>query len=215
MLPLEKSSNAELEGANLIHFGTFRQTQDYTATNSVALVDSYYTTMPDPEILAYRINSTREYVGWETSTARTALLGSSAQEITSAPENSFILALPQDLRNVMRQCTKYSLNDPSAGNAVTATQDWCSLPSEYEVLGETVNSSPNEANYQKQYDYYASGNSKIKYAHDETGTAAYWVTRSIVYPLTREYICTIGQNGEGIGGWAVNNSLGLSAILYV
>ena len=30
-----------------------------------------------------------------------------------------------------------------------------------------------ERNYQKQYDYYKNGNSKVKYQHSSTGSACY------------------------------------------
>ena len=47
-----------------------------------------------------------------------------------------------------------------------------------EVFGNITYSNSYEANYQQQYAYYSAGNSKVKYRHNSTGSAAYWWLRS-------------------------------------
>lgn len=83
-------------------------------------------------------------------------------------------------RNALKSVTKYTNNNgsSSASSAVTATTDYFFLLSEYEVFGNITYSNSYEANYQQQYAYYSAGNSKVKYRHNSTGSAAYWWLRS-------------------------------------
>ena len=77
--------------------------------------------------------------------------------------------------------TKYTDNTgggSTAASAVTATTDYFFLLSEYEVFGSISYANSNESSKQAQYAYYSAGNSKIKYKHDGTSTAAYWWLRS-------------------------------------
>ena len=50
--------------------------------------------------------------------------------------------------------------------------------SEFEVFGSISYGNTNEKNKQAQYAYYSAGNSKIKYKHNGTSTAAHWWLRS-------------------------------------
>lgn len=52
------------------------------------------------------------------------------------------------------------------------------LLSEFEVFGSISYGNTNEKNKQAQYAYYSAGNSKIKYKHNGTSTAALWWLRS-------------------------------------
>ena len=61
---------------------------------------------------------------------------------------------------------------------VTATTDWLFLLAEFEYHGSRSYANSAEQNYQKQYDYYKAGNSKVHYRHDSTGTAVDAWTRS-------------------------------------
>lgn len=89
-------------------------------------------------------------------------------------------AIPAELRNALKSITKYTNNNgsSSASSAVTATTDYFFLLSEYEVFGNITYSNSYEANYQQQYAYYSAGNSKVKYRHNSTGSAALWWLRS-------------------------------------
>ena len=61
---------------------------------------------------------------------------------------------------------------------MTATTDYFFLLSEYEVFGSVMYGNTNEKSKQAQYAYYSAGNSKIKYKHNGTSTAAFWWLRS-------------------------------------
>ena len=56
--------------------------------------------------------------------------------------------------------------------------DYFFLLSEFEVFGSISYGNTNEKNKQAQYAYYSAGNSKIKYKHNGTSTAARWWLRS-------------------------------------
>ena len=66
----------------------------------------------------------------------------------------------------------------STASYVTATTDYFFLLSEFEVFGSISYGNTNEKNKQAQYAYYSAGNSKIKYKHNGTSTAATWWLRS-------------------------------------
>ena len=87
---------------------------------------------------------------------------------------AFLAALPAAWQNVIVACTKYSDNrGGGSDNAsyVTATQDKIWLLAEFEVFGTRYYANSAEKNYQKQYDYYKNGNSRVKYQHSNTGAA--------------------------------------------
>lgn len=193
--------NASLEGNNLIHFGCFRSAQDYSTTNSIALDDSYYNNRA-PETNAFHMNTSDTNVGgWKDSIMRTNVIDADAVSPDSAYSFSFLAALPSDLQAVLKQCTKYTDNVNGATGSVqaniTPTQDWAFLLSEYEAGGVIRNSNSYEANYQQQYQYYANGNSKIKYKQSATGTVALWWLRSLVSNASYYMgnFCLMSDNG--------------------
>lgn len=90
-------------------------------------------------------------------------------------------ALPSDLRTVIKTTTIYTNNTGGGSTSpsnVTQTQDALYLLAEFEVFGVRRLANEAEQNYQKQYAYYAAGNSKKKYKHNSTATAARWQERS-------------------------------------
>lgn len=90
-------------------------------------------------------------------------------------------ALPSDLRTVIKTTTIYTNNTGGGSTSpsnVTQTQDALYLLAEFEVFGVRKLANEAEQNYQKQYAYYAAGNSKKKYKHNSTATAAQWQERS-------------------------------------
>ena len=107
---------------------------------------------------------------------RTAICGTSL----SSYSGTIIAVIPAALRAVLKSVTKYTNNtgNSSAASAVTATTDYFSLLSEYEVFGSTTYANSNESSKQAQYSYYSAGNSKVKYNHSATSTAVYWWLRS-------------------------------------
>ena len=78
--------------------------------------------------------------------------------------------------------TKYTDNTANGGgnqsSYVTATTDYLWLLAEFEVQGTRSYANSYEQNYQAQYQYFKSGNSKVAYKYNATGTAVYWWLRS-------------------------------------
>lgn len=126
---------------------------------------------------AFRMNTSRTNSGgWSSSYMRNNICGTSK----STTSGRIMGAIPAELRNALKSVTKYTNNNgsSSASSAVTATTDYFFLLSEYEVFGNITYSNTYEANYQQQYAYYSAGNSKVKYQHNSTGSAANWWLRS-------------------------------------
>ena len=186
--------NASLEGDNLIHFGCFRNTQNYTTTNGIALDSNQYGY--GTSTINYNMNPTETNAGgWESSKMRTIVIDADAISPVSASDNSFLSALPNDLKIVLKRCTKYTDNVANnTGNIlsnITATQDWAWLLSEYEIFGIITYSNNYESNYQRQYQYYIDGNSKAKYRQTSMGDTAYWWERSPHRSIRTNFNCVM------------------------
>ena len=165
--------DTELEGNNLIHF-QFAKTA-FSGGTDICFIDGQY--LKTGSSAAFRMNtSNTNSGGWEDSYMRNNICGTSK----STTSGRIMGAIPAELRNALKSVTKYTNNNgsSSASSAVTATTDYFFLLSEYEVLGSITYSNSYEANYQQQYAYYSAGNSKVKYRHNSTGSAAYWWLRS-------------------------------------
>lgn len=169
--------NSTVEGGNSIHF-QFGKT---SAGVDIAFVTSYGSTGTGFCMNTSNTNSG----GWANSRMR--------QTICPA----FLNALPSAWQSVIAACTKYSDNTGGGSNAasyVTSTSDKIWLLSEYEVHGARSYANSAEQNYQKQYDYYKNGNSKVKYQHSATTTACYWWLRSV--DASGTYIfCVVNTSG--------------------
>lgn len=154
--------NSSVEGGNSIHF-QFGKT---AAGVDIAFVNSYGSTSTGFCMNTSNTNSG----GWNNSYMRK----------TICP--AFLAALPKAWQNIIAACTKYSDNTGGGSNTasyVTATSDKIWLLSEMEVQGTRSYANSAEANYQKQYDYYRNGNSKVKYQHTATTSACDWWLRSV------------------------------------
>lgn len=171
--------NASVEGTNRIHF-QFAKTALSGGTD-VCFRDSKYG--PDsgwsaPGAGYFVMNaSNKNSGGWKSSQMRTNICGTSL----SSYSGTMIAVIPAALRAVLKPVTKYTDNTgggSTAASAVTATTDYFFLLSEYEVFGSISRANSNEASKQAQYAYYSAGNSKIKYKHNGTSTAASWWLRS-------------------------------------
>jgi hypothetical protein len=64
-----------------------------------------------------------------------------------------------------------------------------------EVQGTRSYANSAEANYQKQYDYYRNGNSKVKYQHTATTSACNWWLRS-VNASAANFFCYVNTGGS-------------------
>lgn len=197
--------NSAKEGANRIHF----QIGKNTSGKDIAFCNSNYPGMDYSQGFRMNLSSTN-VGGWNDSYGRKTLLGNSGTP-TSPPANSFMAALPADLRAVMKPVTKYTDNSGGGGNtsnAVTATTDYLFFLAEFEVQGARYYSNQYEQNYQAQYDYYKAGNSKVKYRHDATGTAVFHWCRSALYNNGTDF-CYVQDMGYSEFSYA-NLSLGLA-----
>ena len=103
-------------------------------------------------------------------------------------------AFPTDLQAVIKTSTIFTA--PNAGNiALTATQDEVFLLAEYEIFGSITNASIQEQKHLKQYAYYSAGNSRVKYQHNATTTAAEWWERSPRSDYANSF-CQVYINGN-------------------
>lgn len=168
--------NASVEGANRIHFQLAKTA--LSGGTDVCLCDSSYN-LTVSTTGYFSMNSSRTNSGgWASSQMRTNICGTSL----SSYSGTIIAVIPAALRAVLKPVTKYTDNTANGGGStasyVTATTDYFFLLSEFEVFGSISYGNTNEKNKQAQYAYYSAGNSKIKYKHDGTSTAAFWWLRS-------------------------------------
>lgn len=176
--------NSSVEGGNSIHF-QFGKT---AAGVDIAFVNSYGSTSTGFCMNTSNTNSG----GWNNSYMRK----------TICP--AFLAALPKAWQNIIAACTKYSDNTGGGSNTasyVTATSDKIWLLSEMEVQGTRSYANSAEANYQKQYDYYRNGNSKVKYQHTATTSACPWWLRSVHASSTYTF-CIVSAGGSADIGTA-------------
>ena len=184
--------NASREGNNRIHFQLGK-----IGGKMVGLVDSRYNNSYSNGNFCMNTSSTNSG-GWNNSYMRRTILGNTNTP-ASPLANSLMAALPADLRAVMKSVTKYTDNTANGGgnqsSYVTATTDYLWLLAEFEVQGARTYANSYEQNYQAQYQYYKSGNSKIAYRHNATGSTAYWWLRSARY-YTNYSFCLVSTDGS-------------------
>ena len=177
--------NRELEGTG-IHFGTFKTADD--SRKDIFVIKA--------QVCQKGYNN---YGGWIGSDIRYATLGSTdvapsgygssidtdrtgydATEncATTPVANTFMAALPADLRAVMKPMTKYSSIGGVTEEKVTASVDYLPLLASYEIFGRINWGNSYEPNKQQRYEYYAEGNTTLKYDLS-TDKVGYWWTRSV------------------------------------
>lgn len=188
--------NSAKEGTNRIHFQIGKVSK---TGNQICFVDAQYANWNGTFTMngSTSGNSTNAG-GWNGCTMRTTVLN---QNPTSPAANSFMAALPSDLRAVMKSVTKYSDNtggSSNAASAITATTDYLFLLSEFEVQGARTYASQYEQNSQLQYDYYKAGNTKVFNKHNATTTTAGWWLRSVGAGGTTHF-CGVDTGGSPDG----------------
>ena len=128
----------------------------------------------------------------------------------------FKAALTAALRAVIKTVTVYTDNKSGGSNAagnVTASTEDVYYPAEFEIHGTRTYANSAEQNYQTQLAYYKAGNSKVKYKHNATGTAAYvWCRSANDYDSAS--FCCVGTSG-GASGSNAHFSLGVAPLLNV
>ena len=212
--------NAEKEGYG-ITFGGFKTAAGADGID-VSLVDSYYNQWLTDGTITYNMHhwGYANYGGWARSDIRYDILGSTnvapqgygakavegqvgydaTATCVSAPvANTLMSCLPADLRAVMKPITKWTDNvGGGIGHVeanVSASIDYLPLLAEYEIFGSLFWSNEYEQNHQQQYEYYAAGNSRIKYLHSNTEEAAWWWERSPCYSGTASF-CRVAGDGD-------------------
>lgn len=203
--------NASVEGANRIHFQLAKTA--LSGGTDVCFCDNQYG--PDsgwssPGAGYFVMNAiNKNSGGWKSSQMRTNICGTSL----SSYSGTIIAVIPEELRAVLKSVTKYTDNTASGGGStasyVTATTDYFFLLSEFEVFGSITYGNTNESSKQAQYAYYSAGNSKIKYKHDGTSTAALRWLRS---PLAGNYhgFVYVGTDGTRDGSDGAYYSFGFA-----
>lgn len=158
--------NAGQEGGNRIHFQIGKMN-----SMNVALCDNKYDYQEKEVAGKFNMNlEASNYGGWNASTMRTVTLGNNGKPPTQAPSGSFIAAMPEDLKAVMKSVNKYTDNQGYTYNRledVTATQDYLWLPASYELMGNQTYENPYEMRFQEQYEYFRAGNDQRAYKHTE------------------------------------------------
>lgn len=190
--------NSSVEGTNRIHFQLAKTA--LSGGTDVCLCDSSYNSTVSTTGY-FSMNSSRTNSGgWASSQMRTNICGTSL----SSYSGTIIAVIPAALRAVLKSVTKYTDNTANGGGStasyVTATTDYFFLLSEFEVFGSISYGNTNEKNKQAQYAYYSAGNSKIKYKHDGTTTAALWWLRSPIASSSVSFVFvntggTVAANG--------------------
>lgn len=171
--------NSSVEGTNRVHFQLAKTA--LSGGTDVCFCDSKYA--PDngwssagAGYFAMNASDTNSG-GWTSSQMRINICGTSL----SSYSGTIIAVIPAALRAILKPVTKYTDNTgggSTAASNITVTTDYFFLLSEYEVFGSISYGNTNEKNKQAQYAYYSAGNSKIKYKHNGTSTAARWWLRS-------------------------------------
>ena len=183
--------NSIIEGNNKIHFQIGK-----ISNKLIGLCDGRYGSSVSGSgyfsMNTYRTNAG----GWNDSYMRKTLLGNSGTP-SSPPSNSLLAAISADLRAVMKDVRKFT--DNTGGGAdhvsyVTGTTDYLFLLAEFEYHGSRTYANSAEKNYQKQYDYYKAGNSKVHNRFENPESAVNAWTRS-AYAGYNDYFCLVNTDG--------------------
>lgn len=183
--------NSIIEGNNKIHFQIGK-----ISNKLIGLCDGRYGSSVSGSgyfsMNTYRTNAG----GWNDSYMRKTLLGNSGTP-SSPPSNSLLAAISADLRAVMKDVRKFT--DNTGGGAdhvsyVTGTTDYLFLLAEFEYHGSRTYANSAEKNYQKQYDYYKAGNSKVHNRFENPESAVHAWTRS-AYAGDNDGFCRVNTDG--------------------
>lgn len=206
--------NSELEGEG-IHFGTFKSAA--SEGTDIGLYHSTFLNRTTDGTKNFNMNhwGLVNYGGWAGSDIRYDILGStdkaplnygskktasvvgydaSSTCATNPVPNTLMAALPADLRAVMKPMTKYSDNTGGSQTTeaqVTATIDYLPLLAEFEIFGKRGSANEYEQNKQKQYAYYAAGNSTTKAPHSGVKGGVCWLGRSCRSILGSYFCCVM------------------------
>lgn len=204
--------NSTKEGSNIMHL----RFASANGTKGLAFCDSGYETTTSTASNFNMNPNNRNTGGFWASTMNTGILGNTGTP--AAPTaNSLMSCLPQEVRDVMVQCTKYNDNTGGGDDTaayVTAKQYWIALPAEFEVFGARKYANSAEQTYQQQYPFFATGNSKIHYRHDALTTAVKAWERSVYVALPAYYFGLVYYAGTADYSTAYD-SYGVPPLLFI
>lgn len=203
--------NSSKEGTNRIHI----QIGKNTSGSPIAFCDSRYNNNVSSTGYFSMNSSQTNSGGWNATQMKGTILHSGSAP-SSAGTNTFMAALPSDLRAVMQSCTKYTDNTGNSSNVaanVTATTEYLPLLAEFEVFGTRTYANQYEQNSQAQYDYYKAGNSKIFNGAGSQSSAVVWWLRSPYY-IDRYSFCYVHFDGFS-GSSHAYYSYGVSPVFFV
>lgn len=211
-------------GATGIDFGTFKTA--LSGGTDICLIDAGYGNNYTNGTKYFNMNhsSNTNSGGWKGCDLRYDVLGSTdtndgdatATTATNPVANTLMAALPSDLRAVMKPMTIYTDNTGGGSNTasnVTASVDYLPLLAEYEIFGTRSYANSSEQNHQAQYAYYSAGNSKVKYRHSATSSAAWWWERSPIF-YDSDSFCYVTPNGNA-NYYTARNSYGVAPAFRV
>ena len=215
--------NSSREGSG-ITFGTFKTA--LSGGKDICLIDSHYNNYSTGGQKWFNMNhsSNTNSGGWKGCDLRYDVLGSTNVNngdatstcATSPVSGTLMAALPSDLRAVMKPMNIYTDNTGGGSNTasyVTKSVDYLPLLAEFEIFGSRSYANSAEQNYQQQYQYYKNGNSKVKYCHSSTGSAAGWWERSPYYTDSGSF-CLVNAFG-GATNYDARFSRGLAPAFRV
>lgn len=197
--------NSSREG-NGITFGGFKTA--LSGGTDICLVDDNYNSYSTGGQKWFNMNhsANTNSGGWKGCDLRYDVLGSTntnngdatATTATSPVSGTLMAALPSALRAVMKPMNIYTDNTGGGSDTasyVTKSVDYLPLLAEYEIFGTRSYANSAEQNYQQQYQYYKNGNSRVKYRHTATSSAAFWWERSPCYNGSTNF-CDVRTNGS-------------------
>lgn len=161
-------------------------------------------------------NNTGSSAAFRMNTSNTNSGGWTGSYMKKTIMPAFKSACSAALQAVIKPVTIYSDNVGGGSNTasnVTASSEEFYLPAEFEVHGAWSYANGAEQNYQTQLAYYKAGNSKVKYKHNATGTAAYVWCRSADYNSST-FFCRVDTSGDASASTAYR-SLGVAPLCNV
>ena len=183
LIGLNHNQSVETQGKPNAHF-KFPYDQD---GKQLAFCDSEYNMLGEGP--GFRMNpgaSPSNVGGWEKSYALNTL----SPQILNILEESW--------RNAISDCVKYTDNVGNATGSiaanVTPTTQKIFYLSQWEVFADETYTNTYEKDYQKQYAYYANGNNKVHYRHDQP-TIAVWVWERSPYATDSTIFRVIYSSG--------------------
>ena len=134
------------------------------------------------------------------SNKTTANVGYNANgtEFSNPKADTLLAAMPSEWRGVLRLWKRYidSVGNSSNVDAnINETIDAISLLTEFEVQGARTYANQYEQNHQVQMAYYAGGNSKVRYRHDDGSSVVRAWCASPRYDNNYNF-CNVNINGS-------------------